>query len=60
MDACSNLKLICVAATGMNNVDLEYAASKGISVKNVAAYSTKSVAQVTFSMLLHLMSNMSN
>ena len=39
MDA-SNLKLICISATGMNNVDLAYAAAKGIAVKNVAGYST--------------------
>ncbi len=43
MDA-SNLKLICISATGMNNVDLAYAAAKGIAVKNVAGYSTASVA----------------
>jgi glycerate dehydrogenase len=55
MDACSCLKLVCVAATGMNNVDLEYAAKKGITVKNVAGYSTESVAQSTFSMLFHLL-----
>ena len=55
MDACTNLKLVCIAATGMNNVDLEYAKSKGIEVKNVSGYSTESVAQTTFSMILYLM-----
>ena len=55
MDAAAKLKLICVAATGMNNVDLEYAAQKGIAVKNVAGYSTDSVIQHTFSMLFYLM-----
>lgn len=55
MDACDGLKLICIAATGMNNVDLEHASSKGIMVKNVAGYSTDSVVQHTFSMLFHLM-----
>ncbi len=55
MDAAVNLKLICIAATGMNNVDLEYAAQKGIAVKNVAGYSTDSVIQHTFSMLFYLM-----
>jgi glycerate dehydrogenase len=55
MDASSHLKLICIAATGMNNVDLEYAALNEIAVKNVAGYSTDSVVQHTFSMLFYLM-----
>ena len=54
MDAVSTLKLICVTATGMNNVDLDYAAQKGIVVKNVAGYSTHSVAQHTITMALSL------
>ena len=49
------LKLVCVAATGTNNVDLEYAQEKGIQVRNVKTYSTESVAQSTFAMLLHLL-----
>jgi lactate dehydrogenase-like 2-hydroxyacid dehydrogenase len=58
MDALPDLKLICVAATGTNNVDLEYAREKGIIVKNVVSYSTESVAQSTFAMLLHLLNRL--
>ena len=45
IDAAKSLKLICVAATGVNNIDVDYAASKGIPVRNVAGYSTDSVVQ---------------
>ena len=54
MKQLPSLKLICVAATGINNVDLNYAENNGIEVKNVAGYSTDSVAQLTFTMLLYL------
>jgi lactate dehydrogenase-like 2-hydroxyacid dehydrogenase len=54
MDACPSLRLICVAATGMNNVDLDHAKNRNIQVKNVAGYSTESVVQLTFSLLLCL------
>lgn len=55
MDNSPNLKLICIAATGMNNVDLEYAKIKNIEVKNVAGYSTQSVAQHTLMQVLSLL-----
>lgn len=55
LQAARNLKLICVAATGLDPIDLDYAAEKGIAVKNVAGYSTDSVAQTTF---LHILSCM--
>lgn len=55
MDGAKNLKLICVAATGMNNVDLGAAKDRDIEVKNVAGYSTDSVIQHTFSILFYLM-----
>jgi glycerate dehydrogenase len=48
----SNIKLICVTATGLNNIDLEYAKTKKIPVKNVAGYSTASVTQLAFSYIL--------
>ncbi len=54
IDAAPNLKLICIAATGVNNIDVEYAASKGIPVRNVVGYSTDSVAQTTFMHMLSL------
>lgn len=52
-----NLKLICVAATGINNIDIEYAKLKGITVCNVRAYGTNSVVQHVFTLLLMLMRN---
>ena len=58
LEAAPALKLICVAATGMNNVDLDAASELGIAVKNVAGYSTTSVTQHTFAMLLHIAEKM--
>ncbi len=54
-ESAPQLKLICLTATGMDNIDLEAAANYGVVVKNVKGYSTNSVAQHTFSMLFHLM-----
>jgi glycerate dehydrogenase len=59
MSRCEGLKLICVAATGMNNIDLETAGELGIAVKNVAGYSTPGVVQHTFAILLELMERVS-
>ncbi len=52
------VKLICLAATGFDNVDLEYCRKKGIGVCNVVGYSTQSVAQLTLSMALSLYTNL--
>lgn len=54
----SKVKLICITATGMNNVDLEYAKQKNIQVKNVAGYSTSSVVQVAFSMIFQIVTKL--
>lgn len=58
MEACPTLKLICIAATGKNNIDLACAEEKGIQVKNVAGYSTESVVQQTFAMLFYLVNHL--
>ena len=55
----TSLKLICISATGMNNVDLDEAKNLNIEVKNVAGYSTSSVVQLSFSMIFHFISKLS-
>lgn len=57
MENSPNLKLICIAATGMNNVDLTAAEGLGIQVKNVEGYASHSVAQCTFSAIFSLIQN---
>ena len=53
-----NLKLVCVTATGTNNLDKDYLANRGIAWKNVAGYSTETVAQHTFAMLFYLLEHL--
>lgn len=50
-----HLKLVCVTATGTNNLDKEYLEKRGIAWRNVAGYSTETVAQHTFAMLFYLL-----
>ncbi len=54
-----NLKLVCVTATGTNNLDKDYLTKRNIAWRNVAGYSTESVAQHTFAMLFYLLEKLS-
>lgn len=53
-----HLKLICVAATGYDNIDTEYCKLHNIAVCNVPGYSTDSVAQLTVTMVLSLVTHL--
>lgn len=57
LEHAPKLKLICEAATGVNNIDLAAAAARSIPVRNVAGYSTDSVAQLSFTQILRLFCN---
>lgn len=57
LDAAPELRLVCEAATGVNNIDLEACRERNIPVRNVAGYSTDSVVQTTFMHILSLMGN---
>lgn len=52
MDAAPKLRLLCIAATGTNNVDLDAARARGIAVTNVSGYATPAVVQHVFAMML--------
>ena len=54
LSCTEKLKLICVTATGYDNIDIEYCRKRGIQVSNIVGYSTNSVAQVTIATVLEL------
>ncbi len=58
LKTCKNLKLICITATGYDNIDTEYCRERGIAVCNVVGYSTQNVAQITLAMALSLISHL--
>jgi glycerate dehydrogenase len=59
IEQADNLKLICVAATGTDNIDKTAAREQGIPVKNAKDYASQSVAQTTFAILLHHLQSIS-
>ena len=58
VDTATHLKLVCVTATGTNNLDKDYLDARGVEWRNVAGYSTETVTQHTFSLLFYLMEHM--
>ena len=58
LSSAKDLQLVCVTATGFDNVDLEYAKEHGIAVCNVKGYSTDSVAQITVATVLSLVNHL--
>lgn len=59
ISACPNLKMICVAFTGVDHVDIEYCKERGITVCNCAGYSTVAVADLVFGFVINLARNIS-
>lgn len=57
ISACPNLKMICVAFTGVDHVDIEYCRERGITVCNCAGYSTVAVADLVFGFAINLARN---
>lgn len=60
LPAAKKLRLICVSATGYDNIDTEYCAANSIALCNVPGYSTESVAQLTLAMALSLATNLTS
>ncbi len=59
LNECPNIKFICVAATGYNNIDIEECKKRNIVVSNVGDYSSASVAQLVFAFILHILNAVS-
>ncbi len=59
LETAPNVKLLCVTATGYDNIDLEYARSHSIAVCNVRGYSTPAVVQHTFALALYVLERIS-
>ena len=57
MEHCPNLKMICVAFTGVDHIDIEYCNQRGITVCNCAGYSTVAVADIVFGLVIDLARN---
>lgn len=57
IEACPNLKMICVAFTGVDHIDMDYCKEREITVCNCAGYSTVAVADLVFGMLISLYRN---
>ena len=55
LEACSNLKMLSVAFTGLDHIDLEYCKQHGITVKNAAGYSTTAVSELAVGLMIDVM-----
>src|SRR5690625_7584618 len=58
IDAAKNLKFIAVAFTGYNHIDLDKCKERGSKVSNAAGYSTNSVPEITFGLIISLLRSM--
>ena len=52
LDACPNLKMLSIAFTGLDHIDMEECKRRGIIVKNAAGYSTEAVAELAIAMMV--------
>ncbi len=57
IEGCKNLKMISVAFTGVDHIDIDYCKERGIAVCNAAGYSTNAVAELTFGLAISVLRN---